>query len=116
MSYEINYDSGTSLAEWSALKGFSSNDLSLFYIQGGLMIDWPYAVRYRAKNIFGWSDYSDSSYIYTIMVPGQAEPVTTDLIGTNVMFNWIKPDQRGADIVSYNVYIESSNALLSSPS
>jgi hypothetical protein len=69
LSYEINYDSGTSLNEWTALKGFLANDLSLFYIQGGLIINMPYAVRYRAKNIFGWSEYSDYSLIYTIMTP-----------------------------------------------
>ena len=57
------------MAEWSELKGFSSNDLSLFYIQGGLTIDQPYVVRYRAKNIFGWSEYSDFATINTIMVP-----------------------------------------------
>lgn len=105
LSYEINYDSGTSFAEWTSLKGFYSNDLSLFYIQGGLIINLPYAIRYRAKNVFGWSEYSDYSLIYTIMTPDQAEPVTSALIGTNVMFSWIEPDSRGAAIVSYNVYI-----------
>lgn len=69
LSYEINYDSGTSLNEWTPLKGFFANDLSLFYIYGGLMINMPFAVKYRVKNIFGWSEYSDHYFIYTIMSP-----------------------------------------------
>jgi hypothetical protein len=32
LSYEIDYDQGTSLAEWYELKGYSSNDLNLEYI------------------------------------------------------------------------------------
>ena len=80
------------------------------------MIDQPYVVKYRAKNIFGWSDYSDLFTIETIMVPDQALPVSTELIGTNVVFSWAKPDERGDSIFSYNVYIASQPALTSSPS
>lgn len=45
------------------------------------------------------------------MTPDQADPLTTALIGTNVMFSWVEPDSRGAAIVSYNVYIQTSTTL-----
>ena len=37
--------------------------------------------------------------------------MTTDLIGTNVVFSWIAPSSRGDAITSYNVYIESKQTL-----
>ena len=58
-SYQIDYDKNTNSAEWENLKGFSSNDLSLSLVKTGLIINTSYKFRYRAKNIFGWGDYSD---------------------------------------------------------
>jgi hypothetical protein len=69
LSYQIDYDMGTNKAEWNELKGFSSNDDSNFVIKDQLTFGEQYYVRYRAKNIYGWGDYSDLQSIYTIMVP-----------------------------------------------
>lgn len=77
MSYEIDYDMNTNNAEWNELKGFSANDVSLFFIKGGLLFNSEYMVRYRAKNIYGWSEYSDTTSIWTIMNPDVPLPVTT---------------------------------------
>jgi hypothetical protein len=104
LSYQIDYDHNTQESEWRELKGFSSNDHSLETIKDGLTISLEYRVRYRAKNIFGWSEYSDVTSIYTIMVPDVAStPVETTLIGTNVVFNWIEPSARGTAITYYNL-------------
>jgi hypothetical protein len=76
-SYEISYDKGTNKAEWEELKGFSDNDVNNFVVKTGLEPSAEYYVRYRAKNIFGWGDYSELTAIWTIMVPDVPEPVTT---------------------------------------
>jgi hypothetical protein len=106
LSYEIDYDRGT--AEWQELKGFSSNDDSLEFIKTALTISVVYQVRYRAKNVFGWSEYSDTSFVETIMVPDIPEqPVSSELIGTNVVFTWVQPDARGTPIQFYNLQVQS---------
>ena len=63
ISYQIDYDKGTNSAEWEILKGFNSNDLTLFAIKTGLTINEPYKFRYRAKNIYDWGDYSEEALL-----------------------------------------------------
>jgi hypothetical protein len=53
----------TNNAEWNELKGFSANDATLFVIEDGLLFNSEYMVRYRAKNIYGWSEYSEITSI-----------------------------------------------------
>jgi hypothetical protein len=109
LSYQIDYDMNTNNAEWNELKGFSANDISLSTIKDNLIFNAEYMVRYRAKNIYGWSEYSDITSIYTIMAPDQPEAVTSMLVGVNVVFSWVEPDSRGADILYYHVRVQSSN-------
>ena len=42
------------------------------------------------------------------MVPGVPAPVTTALVGTNVVFNWVAPDERGTPILHYNLKVQTS--------
>jgi hypothetical protein len=60
-------------------------------------------VRFRAKNIFGWSGYSPVTSIITRMIPQTPQAVATALIGTNVEIAWLAPYNNGASIVSYDV-------------
>ena len=108
LSYQIDYDKGTNKAEWHELQGFSANELKLSVVQADLEFIATYYVRYRVKNIFGWGEYSDISFIETIMVPDVPAPVTTALVGTNVAFNWVAPDERGSPILHYNLKVQTS--------
>lgn len=108
ISYQVDYDLGSNGTDWQELKGFSTNNDDLFIIWTGLTINTEYRVRYRAKNIFGWSPYSQVTSIYTIMVPEASSiPVQTQLVGTNVMFNWTAPNNRGAPILYYNIMVQT---------
>ena len=108
LSYQIDYDRGSGSVEWQELKGFSANDNSLFYVKDGLTINTEYRVRYRAKNIFGWSEHSDVTSIFTIMVPDIIPgTINTELIGTLVVFTWSEPDERGSSINEYNVRVKT---------
>jgi len=108
ISYQMDSDMNTNNAEWSELKGFSANDLSLSTVKNGLLFNSRYMVRYRAKNIYGWSEYSQITSIYTIMVPQVPQAVTSMLVGTNVVFSWVQPDSRGSTILFYNIKVKSS--------
>lgn len=109
LSYQIDYDLGSNSAFWQELKGFSANDDTLFVIKTSLTISSEYRVRYRAKNIYGWSDYSEITSIYTIMVPDvTSSAVSTELVGTNVVFSWTAPSERGTAILYFNLKVETS--------
>ena len=42
------------------------------------------------------------------MVPEKPEPVTTSLVGSNVVFTWSEPDDRGSIILHYNLIVQTS--------
>ena len=69
-SYQIDYDRGLGSEEWESLKGFSSNDLTLSVTKTDLTLNQAYRFRYRAKNIYGWGDYSDEATLYPNQRPG----------------------------------------------
>jgi hypothetical protein len=72
-----------------------------------------YTFRYRARNIFGWSDdYSDVATIATIIAPEAMDPsqVTSSVVGTNLVLAWTAPDENGSQILEYEVYFAESTA------
>lgn len=72
------------------------------------MISTEYKVRYRAKNIFGWSDYSEITSVFTVMVPDvTGDAIEAEIVGTNVIFSWTAPSERGTPITHYNVQVET---------
>lgn len=103
--YSYQVDISIDGATWIELKGYTTNDVSLEHIETGLTISTPYKLRFRAKNIHGWGNYSQVSTIETIMVPSRVSEPNTELIGTNVRFSWSAPDSRGSPILSYTVLI-----------
>lgn len=102
-SYQIDYDKNTNGAEWEELKGFESNNLDLYAIKTDLQLTTSYRVRYRAKNIYGWGDYSESAEILTIQEPGRPDPVQTQVVSSNVLIVWSEPESYGSAITHYEV-------------
>ena len=94
------------------MKGYSETDAATFFIQDSLSISSIYQVRYRAKNIFGWSEYSDTSQIKTIMQPEPVASVSSTQEGTNVIFTWAIPNARGASITHYNLMVAANSGDL----
>jgi len=70
-----------------------------------------FQVRYRAKNIFGWGAYSDTSVVKTIMEPAKVENVGSEAVGTNIQFYWDVPDARGSVITHYDLQIENRDGV-----
>jgi hypothetical protein len=65
-------------------------------------IGQTYAIKYRARNVHGWSvDLSDSVSILAASVPDQiASPVVTVMNSQNVKFTWLAPPNVNGDNVS----------------
>jgi hypothetical protein len=59
--YSYQIDISIDQVTWTALKGYSTNDVSLSFVKTGLTISVEYSFRYRARNIHGWGQYSEVS-------------------------------------------------------
>lgn len=60
ISYNVQWDAGTDGASWSNLAGYSSNYIELEYQStANVAAGVTYKLRVRARNYWGWGDYSD---------------------------------------------------------
>ena len=98
-------DSGSGFV---AVSGDPSADLTLTrVITAGVASGQSYNLRYRAKNIAGWGDYSDSITILASSVPDK--PVNVRSQNSNaastVTISWTEPTNTGGTGVPIDAYI-----------
>jgi hypothetical protein len=79
-----------------------------------------YPVRYRAKNIFGWSDYSPSETVIASTVPSEPINIVTvnELLQTFITVQWDSVANTGGfgiEISSYTIKIMQKDGLYSTP-
>jgi hypothetical protein len=103
LSYQIDYDVGVGV--WQELKGYSTNDATLEWIEPNLQISIDYKVRYRARNAYGWSEYSPEGIVRSTMIPEVISEPTVNLLFTSVEVAWIEPNARGDAIEFYIIEI-----------
>lgn len=67
---QLQWDKGSSGLNWFTLIGESPYSNSDTYtVQGNLVAGRLYKFRYRARNIFGWGEYSDQADVLAAAVP-----------------------------------------------
>jgi hypothetical protein len=109
-SYYIQFDGLTNGVDWLELQGFTTYTTSLTFLKDGLETNKIYQFRYKARTIFGWSDWSPVGLIKTIRIPDQLAPVVTSLQGDNVLIEWIQPYLGGDTLlVEYNITIRGKD-------
>lgn len=64
-------------------------------ITEGVITGRLYRVRYRCQNMIGYSDYSDVAYILTAVQPAQPTALTVEIVGSDVIVDWLMPQNRG---------------------
>lgn len=72
LSYSLEIDDGQG-GPLQALYGEVVDTMTLSFLYKNVTRGLLYQVRYRAKNVIGWSDYSPVGFIYAASVP--AKPV-----------------------------------------
>lgn len=117
LSYHLEYDNGTlgtKTPTWTTLVGVAPDSLATQYlVTSQLVSGTTYAFRVRARNIFGWGDYSvvdsvtGAGYIKAAREPGiPLAPVTSiDAATGHFAIDWTPPDDRGDPITAYLVEI-----------
>jgi len=71
---------------------------------GGLF----YKFKIRARNIYGFGDYSDELSVLTSDVPDQVNIPTVSIVNTNVQISWQAPFDNYEAITAYDVVLLTS--------
>ena len=105
LSYEIYWDGGSSVASWTSLTTITATgDLTQSYTQTtGITVGETYQYKYRATNVYGSGEFSDTTPILASNVPSQMDPPTLALNSLNVDITWTAPDNRGSLISKYRI-------------
>lgn len=70
VSYALQYDDASGGSVWTDVIGSSSDSLALTYsVTVSITIGETYLFRYKAKNIHGWSEWSDELELVAASVP-----------------------------------------------
>lgn len=84
--------------------------LNDYTVTTGVQSGRSYRFRVRARNIYGWGDYSAYTTVKAATLPSimQAPTTSNDETTGNVIISWIAPANGGDPITSYQVYIGTS--------
>lgn len=109
LSYHLQWDNGVgNFASPIDLIGNSIDSLVLNYIVSSSIVSGSsYLFRVRAKNYWGWGDFSTSVSIKASTSPSKMDAVTTSIDGTTggVKIQWTAPNSNADTITSYLIEI-----------
>jgi hypothetical protein len=63
----------------------------------------------QARNQFGLSDYTEQVQVTCGEEPQTPEAPITTRVGNNVIVSWVAPFDNGATILSFQIYIRTSD-------
>ncbi len=112
ISYNVQWDSGSSGSFWSNLAGFSSNYLAQTYTATSAIIaGTSYQIRIRAKNYWGYGPFSSVITIKASAAPNQVSvPMTSiDVLSGGIRVNWAAPYANSEVIDQYLVEAQQTN-------
>ena len=110
-SYNIRWDQGKYGLVWDYLVGFESNMLENEYIvTQSILPSREYRFQIRAKNKWGWGDWSSVLSIFSSTWPDVVEKPTTQIDPNkgDVVISWVAPDSRGAQISQYLIELRDA--------
>jgi hypothetical protein len=84
-SVQLQWDKGTDAVEWATLIGENPYSTTVQYRISDVVVSGrTYLFRYRSRNIFGWSVWSDVSQILAASVPDSLPTIETSRINLDV--------------------------------
>lgn len=76
----MQWDTGTDGRFWSNLAGYSSNfNAATYTATASIVAGETYLIKVRARNYWGWGDFSDIITIKASTFPDKVEPPTTTI-------------------------------------
>lgn len=117
ISYNLQYDQGTSGVSWTDLTGVDTDYTSLSTTVSDVSAGGSYLFRVRAENLQGFGEFSNTETIEAVQAPDDiANPVTTSIVDTSVKFTWDAPFNGGQTITSYTLEVKEGDSDYSVPS
>jgi hypothetical protein len=107
-SYHLQWDKGSSGADWYDVQGFNPSSLSTSTVlTSEVVAGQTYLLRVRASNLHGWGDYSEELSVKAAGLPDQVSTVTTiiDEGSGGVKIEWIQPHDGSEALTSYLIEI-----------
>ena len=108
VSYNLQWDSGTDGTTWSNLIGFNTDSLAqTFTVAQGVAFGDEYHFKVRARNYWGWSDFSSELVIKSATYPEVMLPLTTlvDEATGDVKILWVAPYDNEQTITAYEILV-----------
>lgn len=100
IDYRISFDLGT--GSWVT---FASGVTSRTYTATGLTADTVYKFKIEARNLKGYSAYSNTLSIRAASIPDKPSAPTTTVNAANVGISWNAPFNGGSPITAYTIWI-----------
>jgi hypothetical protein len=101
LSYQVYWDNGDDAA--ADLDILLEDDLVLSRTVYNLQQGKDYRFKVRARNIYGYGDYSDVATIRASDVPDAMDIVNTIQVGTEILVVWSAPPDGGDTITAYQI-------------
>jgi hypothetical protein len=111
LSYSLEIDDGTG-GDFKPVVGYVSDYLLLeFLITNGINKATVYRLRYRSRNIIGWSDYSPIAYILAANVPvAPSSPSFLNSTAKTVTLNLPRTiDDGGSPVLQYKLWVDAGD-------
>jgi hypothetical protein len=100
IDYRISWDRG--MDEWEYL---ADGIIYEIYTATGLDYGTIYSFKLEARNLNGYSLYSEIVQILCAAEPPKPNTPTTTVVGGEVLFDWDEPVNHGKPLTGYEVYI-----------
>lgn len=98
LSYNLYWDAGSGTANIE-LTDTLVTSYTIYGVTGGQ----PYIFKLRARNIYGYGDFSNTLTISPSDVPGKMDMPTVELSGTDVKVSWTAPTSHSSSITAYDI-------------
>lgn len=114
LSYNVQWDLGLGTGVYENLVGYASDYPDAAYtITSGVSAGMVFSFRVRAKNMWGWGDYSDVLVVTPSAAPDQMDTLVTaiDADTGSIILLWSAPSDNSAAITQYKVEILDHDGL-----
>jgi len=110
-SLHLQWDEGTVGRSWQTLIGEYPYALNQVFTKRGLVqTGHTYQFRYRARNLLGWGEWSDSAYMLAASLPEATLSIISTLNNANVRLSWsANTIDNGSAITEYKIKIRDAH-------
>jgi len=107
IAYQLQWDAGTGGASFTDLIGEAAGFTGTTHTQDtSILAGQEYQLIYRAKNKYGWGEWSEPGTIIAAEAPAEPASIVTSIVDIFVKLYWTPPDDKSSDIVEYEVLIK----------